>query len=360
LFLSSSRTSRAAICAASTQSSSFTFASEREAIPVDSTRLTRLQQTMLVSFSRFAVGPTYAVELTDNLAFGATISGSFVMHRSAINANADTIGGTAPAISSSFYSGSRGDSLQLHALVGTTYRWGKNSFALSLESPSLHVFGVSAANLHTDYSGSGASASRSVGVDGSFVSGTPLRAGVGYGFAGEKGMAELNFFAYAPMGSAYEAKMTGTDVRVTNGVATEEKSNVVLSQSANAVLNASVGGEYLLSQKVSVLGGFSTDFSAAPANEPRGDLLNYHTARSHRVSASFGFGSHGDDGEMVVGTEFSYGWGQRLVVNSFLLPPTFAQVNHGTFTALLVVAGSTSLSSIRRAMSDVGDAWRKK
>jgi len=360
LFLSSSRTSRLALCAAATQNSSFTFASERAAIPADATRLTRLQQTMLISFSRFAVGPTYALALADNVSIGATITGTFVMHRSAIVANSDTHGAMTTPISSSFYSGSRGDALQLHALAGITYRFGKQSVAFAIESPSLHVFGVGAANLHTDYSGSGAAVSRSVGVDGSFVSSTPLRVGIGAGFAGEKGTAELNLFAYAPMSSAYEADLAGTEVRVINGVATEERASVLLKQRADPVLNAAIGGEYLLTPKLSVLGGFSTDFSSAPKSEPRGDLLNYHTARSHRVAASFGFGSHTEDGELHVGTELSYFWGQRLVVNSFQLPPTLAQVNHGTFTALLVVAGSTSLSSIRRAMSDAADAWRKK
>lgn len=359
LFVSSSRSSRLAVCAATTQASAFTFASERHEAPMSIGRLTRIQQTMLVSFTRFALGPTYAWQVNDRITLGASLHGSLAMHRSSINANAQTYGGAVPPVSSSFYSGSRGDSFELHALAGMTYRVGKQSFAVALEAPSLHVFGVGAANLNTHFEGAGMS-TRSVGVDGSFVSSTPFRLGVGTGFAGSKGSAELNVFFHAPMFNAYEADLNGTSVTIENNAAREEQLNVALSGKSRAVLNAGVGGEYFLTPALSVLGGFSTDFSAAPAEEPRGDLLNYHTARTHRLAGTIGFGSHGADGEMVVGTEMSYGWGSRLVVNSYQLPPTFDRANHGTFTALLIVAGSTSLASIRRAVSDAAEVWRKK
>jgi len=363
LFLSSSRTSRLALCGASIQTSSFTFASERHETPLVDGRLTRIQQTMLVSFTRFALGPTYAVQLNDRLTFGATIHGSLAMHRSAINANANTYGGTAPPITSSFYSGSRGDAFALHALAGVTYRFGRYSVAAAVEGPSLHVFGIGAANLNTHFEGSGATAnamSNSIGLDGSFVSSTPLRVGIGTGFVGDKGTAELNLSFHAPMRSAYEADFSGTSVTVENSVAREERMRVRLSHNARPVLNGGIGGEYFLSPSLSVLGGLSTDFSAAPTTEPRGDLLNYYTARSHRLAGSLGFGSHGNEGELLVGTEVSYAWGQRLAVNSYQLPPTFGRSDHGTFMALLIVAGSTSLSSLRRAVSDAADVWRKK
>ncbi|MBI2394144.1 MAG: hypothetical protein HYV09_31530 [Deltaproteobacteria bacterium] len=362
LFLSSSRTSRLALCAAATQTSSFTFASERQDVGLGLGRLTRIQQTMLVSFIRFALGPTYAVQISERLTIGASLFGGLAMHRSSINANAQTYGGPAPPISSSFYSGSRGDTLELHALAGLTYRVGKHSFALALEAPSLHVFGVGAANLNTHFEGAGAS-TRSVGVDGSFVSSTPFRVGVGTGVAGEKGSAELNLFFHAPMGRAYEANLEGTSVTIDGAGAREEKMNVVIARGARAVLNAGIGGQYLLTPTLSVLGGFSTDFSAAPADEPRGDLLNYNTARTHRLSGTIGFGSHAADpkeGELVIGTELSYGWGKRLVVNSYQLPPEFSRASHGTFTALLIIAGSTSLASIRRAVSDAAGVWRNR
>lgn len=362
LFLSSSRTSRLALCAAATQTSSFTFASERQDVGMGLGRLTRIQQTMLVSFVRFALGPTYAVQLSERLTVGASLHGSLAMHRSAINANAQTYGGLAPPISSSFYSGSRGDSFELHALAGMTYRVGKHSFALAVEAPSLHVFGVGAANLNTHFEGAGAS-TRAVGVDGSFVSSTPLRVGVGTGVVGEKGSAELNVFFHGPMRRAYEAELDGTAVIVEGGSAREERQNIVVSRAARAVVNAAIGGQYYLSPTLSVLAGFGTDFSAAPSDEPRGDLLNYNTARTHRLIGSLGFGSHGTDpkeGELVIGTELSYGWGQRLVVNSYQLPPEFSRASHGTFTALLIIAGSTSLTSIRRAVSDAAEVWRRK
>lgn len=357
LFIPMPGKSRLGVCLATTQAQAFSFAAERFDTSAD-IRVTQQAQTLLQSFSRFAAGPTYAVQLSDSLTFGASLHGSLSAHRSAMNAVAVTHGGATSPISSSLYNGSRGDSFQLHALAGITYRVRGYALALALEAPSIHIYGIGAANRHTQFEGAGAS-NQTVTVDGSYTSATPFRVGIGAGVVGSRGIAELNFHIYAPMARAYSADLTGRSVTIEGGVAREERVSVSLAQRARAVLNAGLGGEYFLSPSVSVLGGLSTDFSSLPSGELRGDLFNYYQARNHRLAFSFGIGSHGQGGEMLVGTELSYAWGQKLAMNSYQLPPTFGISEHSTFVALLIVAGSTNLSSIRKAVLDARDALKR-
>ena len=84
-----------------------------------------------------------------------------------------------------------------------------------------------------------------------------------------------------------------------------------------------------------------------------GTLMNYFSERTHRVAGSFGIGSHGDGGDLLFGTELGIGWGDRLAVNSYQLPPVLSTTAHNTIQLLFVVAGSTSLKSITRAVRDV-------
>jgi hypothetical protein len=355
IFLPSSGKSRLAVCLANTQASSFSFNAEHYEAATSDGRKTQQAQTMLLSYSRFLFGPTYAFAVNENLTLGASVHGSLVAHRSVMDASGSTIGGTAAPITSVFYNASRGDSAQLSAVIGAAYKVRRATFAVSVETPSLHVYGVGAANRHTHFEGAGSS-TQSIALDGSFVNPTPGRIGAGLGLSGPRGGVELDLFLHLPMSSAYHANLAGTAVTVEGGVAREERLSANISQRASAVLNAAIGGQYFLYPSLSVLGGVSTDFSAVPAGELRGDLFNYYPTRSHRLAASIGLGSHGEGGELMVGTELSWAWGQRIAINSYQLPPTYGVSDHDTFVVLLVVAGSTSLKAIKRAVLDAADA----
>jgi hypothetical protein len=126
-----------------------------------------------------------------------------------------------------------------------------------------------------------------------------------------------------------------------------------LGERARGVVNFAVGAEVFMSDHISILSGLSTDFSAVPDGGLRGSLFNYYPYRTHRVAGSFGFGSHGAGGEVLVGGELSIGWGERLAVNSYQVPPVVGTTGHGTYQLMLVVAGSTSIRAIKRAVKDV-------
>jgi hypothetical protein len=345
------RQARLGLCLATVSSQSFNFAAEGFS-EQNAPSVTRQAQTLSQSYTRFVAGPTYAMQVSDALAIGASLHASFASHRSLLAATATTYGTSPSPINSMFYSGSRGDAFQLDATFGATYRFGKQTVGVSLRSPSVHVYGVGGANRQSYFDGAGSAASL-VSVSGSFVSRSPPRIALGTGLEGKWGMAELNTSLDFPINS-YSADLEGRQIETRESVVDDRPTRLILSERARGVVNFSAGSEVFMSPKVSLLTGLSTDISAVPQGALRGgSLFNYYPYKSHRIAGSFGFSSHGDGGELLLGGEVSVGWGERLAVNSYQLPPVIGTTGHGTYQVMLVIAGSTSLRAIKRAVEDV-------
>lgn len=345
------REARLGFCLASVQNQSFNYAAEGYEAQ-GGLGTTRQAQSLSQSYNRFSAGPTYAMNITDKLAVGASVHGSLASHRSLLTSAATTYGATPQPINSTFYSGSRGDSFQLDAVVGATYNFGKQRVALAIESPSLHVYGVGGANRQSHFQGIGDETSV-LSAQGSFVSQSPLRVTLGTGFEASWGTAEIDVSYYSRIGEAYSASLDGRNVQIRDGVVRDEEISLELNERARGVMNLGAGAEIFVSPKVSMLTGVSTDLSAVPDGNLRGDLFNYFPSRTHRLTGSFGVASHGEGGELLGGAEFSVGWGDRLAVNSYQLPPSVGTTGHGTYQLLFVIAGSTSLRAIKRAYDDV-------
>src|SRR4051794_19732357 len=116
-----------------------------------------------------------------------------------------------------FYDSSRGDSFQLEAMAGATMRFGTQTVGLSVRAPSVHVYGVGAANLQSHYDGAGSETSL-IPAKGSFVSRAPLRVGIGTGVQSWWGQAEFNAFYSSPLGQSYMAELTGRESVTIGGV----------------------------------------------------------------------------------------------------------------------------------------------
>jgi hypothetical protein len=345
------REARLGLCFATIHGQTFNFAAESRD-HASAGAITRQAQTLSQSFNRFAFGPTYAMYITENLALGASIHGSLASHRSLLAATVSSHGSLRPPIASTFYGGARGDSFQVNATAGITYRLGRQTFALAVETPSLHVFGVGSANQHTQVEQAGSS-STTTALSGSFVSRSPLRVALGTGIESTWGSAELNVSFHAPLSRAYRAELTGSTVRMDGTTVQDDATSVDLAEPARGVVNIGVGTQVFVFPKVSLLAGLGTDVSAVQDGNLRGTQMRYFPYRTNRIAGSFGIGSHGEGGDILVGTEASYGWGQRVAVNSFEVPPTVESTGHSTFALLFVIAGSTSLKAIARAVKDV-------
>lgn len=354
----SARRARLGLCLATTAANAFSFAAVDYANAPAEGRETRQAQTITQTYSRLAFGPTYAMQISDDLAIGVSVHGILSSEQSLFAASATTYGGGQPPISSIFYSANHGDSFELNAIAGLTYRINRHqTVALAIQSPSVHLLGRGGANAYTqDDVGGAPSSTRMVSADGDFVSATPLGIGIGTGVMTQRGSVELNLNAFAPMNTAYRARLRGTAVQIDGTDARESTVSVDSSQHAAGVVNGAIGGELFLYPSVSLLGGLATDFSAVGSGDLHGGLFNYYPARSQRVSASFGVGSHGEGGDLLFGAEASYAWGQRLAVNVYQAPPSLGQAPHSTFAILFVIAGSTTLKVVARAFEDIGAA----
>ncbi len=345
------RGARIGVCFGTTQSREFAYSAENFSRS-GAGFATRQGQTLTEAYRRFSVGPTYAMNVDDHLSIGASLHASIASYRSLVAATSTTYGPGPSPISTSFYAASRGVSFQGTATIGATYRVGGQTLGLALESPSLHFFGSGGANRATHTEGP-VDASSMLIADGSFQSASPGRISMGTGIEDTWGSAELDVSVSLPMQRAYRADLEGTLVTVDQSRVTDQPVTLALSGRTKGVVNVSAGGQLWVNSRVSVLGGIGTDISAVPKGGLSRDQMNYLTVLADRYYASFGVGSHGTGGDLLVGAELSYMGGQRLALNNYVLPPTMTPTGYGAFSAVFVVSGSTSLTAIKRAVKDV-------
>ncbi len=345
---------RLGFCISTTQSGGYGFSDESFDART-SLGQTRQAGTVRHTLRRFAVAPSYAMYVDDHLALGASLQISRTSYRN-FTGNATTTSLTdGEPIHSTYYGTARGDSHELALAIGATYRVGHQTLALSIDSPSLHLFGSGGMNVSTSYDGAGSATSNRV-AEGSFAVNTPLRIAVGTGYEAPWGSVELNLSFHAPIGKAYEASMRGTSYDKRGSLVTEQALDLELSTRARGALNFGVGGELFLSKKISLLAGLSTDRSVVPQGALGRDPLYLFSAATNRVSGSFGLGSHGVGGDLLFGGELGYGWGDRLAVNPYQFPSRLESTPERSYSLLLVLAGSTTFRAIKRAVSDLTGA----
>jgi hypothetical protein len=229
---------------------------------------------------------------------------------------------------------------------------GRQTVAVALESPSVHLYGTGRLDRYTHFEGD-RSGTSSIVAEGDFASSTPPRLSLGTGIEGKWGSAELDVAIHAPVGDIYRAELDGHVLESNGATTTSRETKLGLAARARGSVNIGIGGEVFMNRKISLLGGLSSDVSTVPKGSLRGDLFNYFPARTHRVATSFGIASHGEGGDLLFGAEVSYGWGERLAVNAYQMPPVLDTTRSTGYGVLFVIAGSTNLKNIRRAVEDV-------
>ncbi len=308
-------------------------------------------QSFSQSWSRFRVGPTASVYVTDDLAFGASLHAIYTTYGALFSSSNVTVDPAGRAIVSSLDMAGDGRSVDLAAVVGITYRLARGTtLGLSLQTPSVHVAGTYDANAENSFSGVGDHADVALG-HGGFAARSPFRVSAGLGEEWRKLKLEVDAEYYAPVGSLLQSDFHTDTVSVTNGLAQSTSSDFGISQGASGVLDTSVGFEYFVAPSFSVLGGFGTDFSAAPypsANAPA--LGTFYEERMHRAIVSAGVGSYGEASDLLLGVQAGYGWGKALAVNGFVLPNEISVVDKQSYSIVFVVAGNVSLHAIENTL----------
>jgi hypothetical protein len=123
--------------------------------------------------------------------------------------------------------------------------------------------------------------------------------------------------------------------------------------SGHVTFNPGAGLEFFLSPRLSLLGGISANFTSLGRLRPQPTLGNLIQAREHHLMAAFGVGSYWREGELLVGVQFDYGWGQALAANPYVVPNDWSAVGLRTYSLLFVISGSTKLSAIARTVSTI-------
>ena len=217
------------------------------------------------------------------------------------------------------------------------------------------MFGPGGLSRYTHYDGAG-EATSSVSADGQFAAHTPVRLALGTGIERSWGSAEVNVSYHMPVGSAYRAKLDGRVLELKNGVADDRPATLELSAQGRGAVNLGIGAEFGIAPYLSLLTGLGTDLTTVKGGTLTQDMMAYFPSRTNRVTASLGLGSHGEGGDLLVGGELAYEWGDRLAVNSYQLPARFETAATQTFGLLVIIAGTTSFRAISRAVNDITNA----
>jgi hypothetical protein len=207
--------------------------------------------------------------------------------------------------------------------------------------------------MHDQYAAGGVSAATLTSGSGGFSAPPPVRLSLGAG-------AQLPRLTLELDGSFdFPTTLLGTQLHVTStalgGTAASGSYDATYSVPSRAIANVAAGAEYFVVPDFSVVGGVSTNLSLQGPLSPSQTLGNMAQSRMSSVSLSFGIGSYGGAGDLLIGAQLGYGWGQAVAVNPYVLPNDWAVVDTQTYSAMLIFAGATNLRALGRAVERVQD-----
>jgi hypothetical protein len=321
-------------------------------------------QSVAESWSRVYAGPTYSVAVTDALALGVSLHGVYTQDAFTLDGSSITSEAGGGAVQSSLGAGGNGHSFDFTAILGATYRFGPVTLGLSGQLVPLHVFGSYSGVLHNSFAAVTTNNATLTAGSGNFSASPPIRIGLGVGAKRPRFTAEADASFDFAWDSSLSTTLTGTATTLTATGATEapvcnpmtagaQCSSATYTVPTHSVFNAGVGGEYFISPDFSVLGGFSTNLTSLPGLTPTMTLGNLATTRTNWLNASFGIGSYGAAGSILIGTVLGFGWGQAIALNPYVLPNNFSVVDTQSYSALLVLAGAVNFRSVGRAVQEV-------
>jgi hypothetical protein len=310
-------------------------------------RLTTEVQSITRNWSRFVLAPTYAVYVGDHVAFGASLQAVFSNANAIVSQASTTWGGGGGVTATNYASGLDANAFGLSPILGLTVRSGKWTFGTSFQTADLDLVSSSHAS-EVKQSAGALDFSSSYAGQGSFRAEAPWRFSFGLGKEWPWGTTEIDAGFGIPHENLLDVPTQGTITVAQGGGVTTAMSRLELQENRSAMMSVGIGAEWFpWSRSLSFLGGLAGSFTFQPT---AGGVL---PTRQSRGALSLGLGSHGEGGDLLIGVELSYARGQTIAANAFALPPRVEPVDMGSFRALFVLAGSTSLKAIGRAVSDV-------
>jgi hypothetical protein len=350
---------RLAFCYANTDVSNIDIPSKNYEAPMGS-RTTQFAQAASLRFTRYALGPTLAIPLSDTLSFGGSLHVIVSDMDQSITSNTVTYQG-ATGISTSLTYLKSGVSIDAAALLGFTWTPSKKTtVGFSLYTPSVPIYGLYAGSELQSSAGASTNTSTLATEQGFFRAVTPLRMQTGVGFNWGRLRLEIDAFMALAEKDAFRVEADGasatqsrTVIERTNGNVTNTRTAFLHEQGASFNLNGAIGGEYFVNPGTSLLGGFYTDISPIQLSDAKPNLSDFVVASKSRVALTFGIGSYGDLGDVLFGTELSYIWGKVAAPNQLQLPPSLDWSNMNGFQMTFVLSGSTNIKVLKRAVDQV-------
>jgi hypothetical protein len=298
------------------------------------------------SYGRVHVGPTYGASLSDSVAIGASLHLVDTRVTSLTTADATTIGEGGDSFSSSVSA----TSFDIALLLGATLRIDRaTTLGLAFGPPSLHMGGEIDAADHSQ--GPDYSATRA--ATGHFSAPLPMRAALGIARRIGRVRIAADATYFFAKDEAFRSDVDAHTIATHGGSPEDRTDPVTATTDARPVLDSALGIEWFMSSSISVLGGFATDFGATRRLSGPSTFGTVVTTREDRAVATLGLGSYGGGSALLFGMQLGLARGQTYVGDSYATPNDLAPVSQHTTTLLFVVAGSTTLSTIRRTFEDL-------
>jgi hypothetical protein len=321
----------------------------------DSAGLHASQGVSIAEFwNRLYVGPSYAVYVSDSVALGASIFtiGTIANSTWAIDTLVSDASGRGS--SSAYDTAASAYSVDVAAALGLVWHIDEHQIlGVSASTPSAHLFGhyQGTTSLQSVDSATGGAVLTS--SSGGYRAAPPVRLGAGLGVDLGRLRMEADTAAYLPVTDLADADISVQGAALAGGATQSSSSARSLRVTGRPIVDAAFGFEWFASPALSLLAGASTDLSAVDplaASPPVGTLAE---SRTHRVTASFGFGSYTPGSELLIGAQLSYAWGKSIALDPYVSPAELVLVDQRTFGAMLIVAGGVSLSSLNRTLEDL-------
>jgi hypothetical protein len=311
---------------------------------------TAQSQSLVQSWNRVNIGPSYSVAVSKRLAIGLSVHGvytndSFILDSSGITSSVKN-----GAVQSSLGVAGGGSSFDVSAILGAIFSAAPYTFGLSFTLPAVHALGSYTGTMHNEYGSGGTENATISNGTGSFSAAPPIRLALGAGVEWPRLSLEVDESLYVPSPTGFNAAVSGTTTTLAGTTVATTPFSANFSVHETPVLNTAAGAEYFIKKDFSLVGGTSFNMSALPALAPTTNIGNLVQARQSEVTASLGVGTYSQGGALMLGFQLGYGWGESIAANPYVTPNELAVVDTRSYSAIFILAGSTNLRSLGRAV----------
>ncbi len=262
------------------------------------------------------------------------------------------------AVSSFTSAATRAYSVDVTGTVGVTWKFSPHYvLGASFRFPSIHLYDEYETYFRRASYGTTIQSDEAAGT-GTFTARQPMRIALGLGGEHRNFRFEFDLYYHFAMDRMYEGRAIANRLVVENAeVVAERPINIEVNQPSRHVVDFGVGAEYFFTDRFSVLGGVNSSFSAFDELKGAATPNGLDQWAMNQLNFALGVGNYGRGGELLIGVQGSYMWGQIAAVNSFSLPNDLVYTDLSGFRLMAVIAGRFNLRALQETFVNAGKAW---